>query len=91
MVLAFEISLEQLFGFLDDALDGGAFFRLGGFTDQLEDLLETVDMGLGFRQMILESLFQRRCAGFLGHDRQLFDQQVFGKIDVLERVDEQVL
>jgi len=57
----------------------------------LEHLFQPADMAFGFRQVMLEGVLQLRVRRLLDHFRQVFDDLVFRIVDVLQRVDKQVI
>ena len=56
-----------------------------------EHLLDHFDVLLGFSQMRLERLLQLRICRLRNHLRQRLGDLLFGVVDVLQRVDEQVV
>ncbi len=83
--------LDDGLAFLDDAEDGVAGLAAGGFADQFEHLLQALDMTFGLFEMLLEAGLQLGRLGRLGHLGQRLDDLLFGVIDVLEGIEEQVV
>ncbi len=63
----------------------------GALADHLEHLLEPLDMPLGFFEVLLETGAQFVRVGGLGHFGQRFHDLLFGEIDVLEGVEEEIV
>src|SRR5262245_26355389 len=80
----------DVFGFLDDAVDGRTIDTLDVLAEDPEHLLEPFHVVLGLAQMALQSLLELRIARLLDHVGQRFHDLVFGVVDVAERVHEQV-
>ena len=57
----------------------------------LEDLLEPLDLLLGLAKVGLEGLLQLRIGRFLDHLGQRFRDLLLGVVDVLQRMDEEIV
>src|SRR5690606_40344715 len=75
----------------DDAEDGLTGLAPGRLAEDLEHLLEPLDMALALLEMLLESGFQLTRLRCLCHLRQRFHDLLFGVVDVLEGIEEQVV
>ena len=82
---------HDLLGFLEDAVHCGALHRLGVLAELLEHLLQPLHLALRFREVLLERGLELRILRLLRHCRQIFHDLVFGVVDVLQGVDEQVI
>jgi hypothetical protein len=80
-----------LFGFIDDPLDGLALLAARRNVQHLEDLIEPLDLALGFLAVRLERFLQLSAFGLLDHARQSLEDLFFGVVDVLEGCDEQII
>ena len=87
---ALEVFHDRL-AFFEDAQDGVAGLAARGLADDLEDLLEALDVALGLLQMLFEAGLELGILRGLGHLRQRFHDLLFGVVDVLEGIEEQVL
>lgn len=52
--------LDQAFGFIEQGINHFAFERAGFAGDPVENLSQPRRMGVGFRQVLAESLMKRR-------------------------------
>ena len=77
-------------GFLDQAVDRRAVRRLGFLAEFLEDLLQAIDLGIGFFEMRFEAGGEITVGGLLDHLRQRPGDLLLGIIDVLQAVHEHV-
>ena len=74
-----------------NAEDGVAGLAARWLAEQFEDLLQPFDMALGFVKVLLEAGLQFRRGRRLGHLRQGLHDLLFGVVDVLERIEKQVV
>ncbi len=73
------------------AVDRGAIHALGCVPMLLEDLLEAFDLAFGLAQMRFESLLQLGIGRLADHLGQGLQDLVFSVVNVLQRVDEQIV
>jgi hypothetical protein len=76
---------------VDDSVDGRTGHRLWLLAQHLEHLLEALHVSLGLAEMRLQALLQLGVARVLDHIGQGFNDLVLGVVDVLQRVQEQVV
>lgn len=82
---------HDFLGFAQYAVHSFAGDGLGLKPVHFKNLFEALDLTLGFLEVILERGLQLRIRRLLDHARQVFDDLAFGVIDVLQRVDEQII
>jgi hypothetical protein len=71
--------------------DGVAGLAARRLVDQFEDLFQPLDLALGLAMMLFERRAQLVGLGGLRHFRQRLQNLLFGEINVLERIEEQVV
>ena len=81
---------HQSVSLLDQAFNGIALFAGCLFPDRLEDLLQLLDLFLRFQKMLLVRFLQLRAPGRLGDFGQRLGDRVFGVINVLKSVLENI-
>ncbi|GGE43303.1 hypothetical protein GCM10007276_20720 [Agaricicola taiwanensis] len=82
--------LGDMFGFLDDAVDGFAIHAFGLFANHGEYLLKALNVGTCLPQMFLKSSLEFRAGGFFSHGGQVLLDLLLGVIDIFELVLEEV-
>jgi len=82
---------HDLLSLVQDAVHRGAVHALDLLAVHLEDLLQALHLSLGLAQVCLERLLELGRARLLDHLRQRLQDLVLGVVDVLQRVDEQVV
>ena len=89
-LLVFDFA-NDLVGFFQNAVDGRAIDRFGLHAVHLEDLLDALDMSLGFLKVLLEALTKRGIGRLVDHLGQILLDLHLGVIDVAQRMHEQIV
>src|SRR6185312_1358648 len=82
--------LHDFRAFISDAVDRLAGLSAGRLTDDTEDAIEAFDLPLGLAKVLVESGSQLPGLRSLRHPGQRLDDLVFGKVDILERLVEEI-
>src|SRR5262249_6839626 len=82
---------RNVIGLLDDSVDSGALDAFGRFAQQVEDLLQALDLVLCLTEVRIKPLLELRVRRLLDHDRQRLRDLIFGVVNILQRVQEEVV
>jgi len=82
---------RDLIGFLDEAVDRRALHALRFLAELLEHLVEARDLVLGLVEMVFQALGEIAVGRLVDQLRQRLHDLVFGVVDVLQPVKQQVI
>ena len=85
------VLVHDLLALVENAHDGIAGLAAGRLVEQFENLLEALDLAFGLVVMLLERGAQLVGGGRLRHLRQRLQDLLFGEVDVLQRIEEQIV
>ena len=85
------VLLHHFLALIEDALDAIAGLAARRLFHQFENLFEALDLAFGLAMMLLEGRSQLVGTGRLRHLRQRSQNLLFGVINILERIQEEVV